>query len=138
MLGVGAGGPVSSSGGPVAAGPEGRTRGRAPDGHRPSDAAVTDPYGSERDAWTALASAHGLGPVGFAALLAEFGTGRAIMEVAAGPSGVERLLATRPVRADRGDGGPIHASVARAIVSAVENADQTVSRVRALGVRVVT
>jgi DNA processing protein len=138
MLGVGTGGQAPSLAGPVRPSSDGHTPAPAPDSHRPSDAGATDPYRGERDAWTALASAHGLGPVGFAALLAEFGTGRAIMEVAAGPSGLERLMAARSVHVDRGDRTPIHASVARAIVSAVENADQIVSRVHTLGVRVVT
>lgn len=138
MLGIGAGGPAQVSASPVAAGADGVVRGAAPAARRPVRPAATDPYAGERDAWTALTSAHGLGPVGFAALLAEFGTGRAIMEVASGPAGVERLMATRSVRAERGDQAPIHASVARAIASAVEHADRIVSRVRSLGVRVVT
>jgi DNA processing protein len=98
----------------------------------------TDPYAAERDAWIVLTSAHGLGPIGFAALLARFGTGRAILEVASGPSGVERLMQTPSLRTDRGDHGPIHLAVARAIVAGAERADATVARVRALGVRVVT
>ncbi len=97
-----------------------------------------DPYAEERDAWTVLTCAHGLGPIGFAALLARFGTGRAILEVAGGPSGVERLMATPSLRVDRGDHGPIHLGVARAIAAAVEHAETTVRRVRELAVRVVT
>ena len=85
-----------------------------------------------------LTCAHGLGPVGFAALLGRYGSGRAIMEVAAGPSAVERLMATPATHPDRRDQRPIHASVARSIVSVVERADELVARVRALGVRVVT
>jgi len=99
---------------------------------------TADPYAAERDAWTVLTSAHGLGPIGFAALLARFGTGRAILEVASGPSGVERLMQTPSLRADRGDHGAIHVAVARAIVAGAEQANATVARVRALGVRVVT
>jgi DNA processing protein len=138
MLGVGAGrpahvparpvGPARSDVEPTAPAGEPRSRGAAPD----------DPYATERDAWTALASVHGLGPIGFAALLAEFGTGRAIMEAAAGPSGVERLMATRSGRTERGAQAPIHASVARAILAAVEREDEIVTRIRSLGVRVVT
>jgi DNA processing protein len=100
--------------------------------------ATADPYARERDAWTVLTWAHGLGPVGFAALLARFGTGRAIMEVAAGTSGVERLMATPSLDPDRRDHRPIHLAVARAIAAAVEQAGVTLARVRALGVRVVT
>src|SRR5687768_14139655 len=138
MLGVGTGGPAQVSASTVAAGTGAATRRAVADERRRMDAAATDHYAAERDAWTALTSAHGLGPIGFAALLAEFGTGRAIMEVAAGPAGVGRLMATRSVRPERGEHAPIHANLARAIASAVEHADQIVSRVRSLGVRVVT
>ena len=103
-----------------------------------ADAPASDPYAAERDAWTVLTSAHGLGPVGFAALLARFGSGRAIVEVAASPSAVQRLMAATGLHPDRPDQHPIHASVARAIVSVVERSDEIVARVRSLGVRVVT
>src|SRR5256885_15531406 len=36
----------------------------------------------ERDAWTVLASIHGLGPVTFGSLLRRFGSGRGILSVA--------------------------------------------------------
>src|SRR5688572_32580547 len=97
-----------------------------------------DPYAPERDAWTVLTCAHGLGPVGFGALLARFGTGRAIMEVAAGPSGVQQLMDTPSPSTHRHDRAPIGAAVARSIVAAVQSANQTVDRVRELGVRVLT
>ena len=97
-----------------------------------------DPYAAERDAWTVLTAAHGLGPVGFAALLARFGSGLAIVEVAASPSAVQRLMAATGLHPDRPDQHPIHASVARAIVSVVERSHEIVARVRSLGVRVVT
>ena len=136
MLGVGTGGPAQIAAGPTAAEADGV--GQAREASRRVAVTATDPYAAERDAWTVLTSAHGLGPVGFAALLSEFGTGHAIMEIAAGPSGVERLMATRSVHAERGDRAPIPASVARAIAAVVEHADRIVSRVRSLGVRVVT
>ncbi|HUP55278.1 MAG TPA: hypothetical protein VM408_07210, partial [Methylomirabilota bacterium] len=97
-----------------------------------------DAYAAERDAWTVLTSAHGLGPVGFAALLARFGSGRAILEVAGGASAVQRLMAATGLDPERPDQHPIHASVARAIVSVAERSDAIVGRVRSLGVRVVT
>jgi DNA processing protein len=137
MIGVGTGRPSAS---PAGAAPEGRADGAmesASDTRGPHAAPATDPYARERDAWTVLTCAHGLGPIGFAALLARFGTGRAIVEIAGGPSGVERLTATPSLHPDR-DHGPIHPSVARAIVSAVERSDQTLARVRDLGVRVLT
>jgi len=126
MLGVGAGRSV---------GPAGRP---ASDGRRSTGGHPADQYARERDAWTVLTSAHGLGPVGFAALLARFGTGRAILEIAGEPSGVERLMATPSLHADEHDPAPIHASVARAIAASVERADEIVGRVRSLGVCVLT
>jgi DNA processing protein len=128
MLGVGAGRPPASA-----------TVATADADGRPAiGASPGDPYAKERDAWTVLTSAHGLGPIGFAALLARFGTGRAILDVAGGPAAVERLMETPSLRSDGPDRRPIHASVARAIASAVERTDETVARVRALGVRVLT
>ncbi len=85
----------------------------------------------ERDAWTALASAHGLGSDRLR------GPARRVRDRARDHGGRRRA-----VRRGAADGDaiqstpigatmtPIHASVARAIVSAVENADQIVSRVR--------
>ncbi len=138
MLGVGTGGPPPSAVGSTPAGQGGVAGPPAPGARRRTADEAPDPYARERDAWTALTSAHGLGPVGFAALLTEFGTGRAIMEVATGPSAVERLMATRSVGADGRDHAPIHAGVARAIAMAVQRSDEIVSRVHSLGVRVVT
>lgn len=117
--------------------PSGASPALPPSNERPTSLA-TDPYAPERDAWTVLTSAHGLGPVGFAALLARFGTGRGILEVASGPSGVERLIQTPSLRDDRADHGPIHHAVAQAIVAGAQHAAATIARVRALGVRVVT
>jgi DNA processing protein len=124
--------------GPVVGDPRGTTSGPTTDPQGRRAAGAVDPYARERDAWTVLTSAHGLGPIGFATLLAHFGTGRSILEVAAGPSAVERLMATPSLHADGRDRGPIHASVARAIVAAVDRADETVARIRGLGVRVLT
>lgn len=134
MLGVGAERDSSSAPGPAAATSDDAVSPSA----REAGTLIDDPYGSERDAWTVLTAAHGLGPVGFAALLARFGSGRAILEVAASPSAVQRLMAATGLHPDRPDQHPIHASVARAIVSVVERSDEIVARVRSLGVRVVT
>jgi DNA processing protein len=46
----------------------------------------------ERDAWVELLSVSGLGPVSFAALLAAFGSARAVVDAATGPGGPGRLL----------------------------------------------
>lgn len=143
MIGVGAGRPTTSAPG-LGTDPEHGTAPGPHDATWPHDATGpttprgADPYAPERDAWTVLTSAHGLGPIGFSSLLARFGTGRAIVEVAGGASGVERLMATPSLDPDARGRGPIHESLARAIAAAVERSDATVARVRALGVRVVT
>jgi DNA processing protein len=96
-----------------------------------------DPYAPERDAWAVLASVHGLGPIGFGALLSCFGSARDVLATAARADGVERLMATPP--ADIGlRERPILEGVARAIADAVQVAERTVTRLRALDVRVVT
>lgn len=96
-----------------------------------------DPYGPERDAWAVLASVTGLGPIGFGALLAHFGSALGVLAVAGAAGAIERLGAT-PI-ADRGKRErPILPGTAEAIVDAVQDADRIVGRLRALGIRVVT
>jgi DNA protecting protein DprA len=46
---------------------------------------------SERDAWVTLLAVPGLGPITFAALLAAFGSARAVLDVATQPAGASRL-----------------------------------------------
>ena len=46
---------------------------------------------SERDAWVTLLAVPGLGPITFAALLAAFGSARAVLDVATHPAGASRL-----------------------------------------------
>src|SRR4051812_38325457 len=89
MLGVSSSGPIASD-----AASDLRDGRRSP-GHRPAHRSSPDML--ERDAWAVLASVHRLGPVGFAALLAEYGSGLAILHEAASPHGVERLAET-PLR----------------------------------------
>ncbi len=124
MLGVGAAGPIAA------------------DVSRPARAEVAhggDPYAAERDAWTILTAAHGLGPLGFAALLTHFRTGRRIVEVAHGPDPIGRLTETPPLHErERERDHPIGPAVAAAIVAAVDVGEATVRRVRQLGVRIVT
>lgn len=103
-------------------------------GDPPVDA---DAYRSERDAWAVLASVHGLGPIGFAALLSCYGSAREVLAVAAEPGGVERLMATPTAEIGRRE-RPILETVALAIAEAVEGAERIVGRLRELGVRVVT
>ncbi len=124
MLGVGATGPLA----PVAARPV------------PADVETgADPYAKERDAWTILTAAHGLGPLGFAALLTHFRTGRRILEIAHGPEATRRLMETPPMHErERERERPIGPAVASAIVAAVDVGEATVRRVRELGVRVLT
>lgn len=55
--------------------------------------AIADPTAQlEREAWVLLLSVSGLGPVSFGALLAAFGSARAVLSAAGAPSGPTRLL----------------------------------------------
>jgi DNA processing protein len=103
----------------------------------PSSPVTLEGYGAERDAWAVLAAVIGLGPIGFSALLAHHGSGRAIIRVAAEPGAVERLAATPPFEPGRRE-RPITDPVARAIVSAVQGADRVLDRLRSLGIHVLT
>jgi DNA processing protein len=111
-------------------------RGGAPGAETTSNLDI-DPYAPERDAWAVLASVHGLGPIGFGALLSCFGSARDVLAAAARPDGVEILMATPP-----GDIAlreqPILEDVARAIADVTQDAGRIVRRLRALDVRVVT
>jgi DNA processing protein len=107
---------------------------RGPDTTRHPD---LDPYAPERDAWAVLASVHGLGPIGFGALLTSFGSAHEVLAAAARPGGVDRLMATPPADISLRD-QPILEGVARAIADVVQDADLIVRRLRALDVRVVT
>ena len=98
-----------------------------------------DPYGAERDAWTVLTAVDRLGPIAFAALLARFGNGQAVLTAAAEPGAVARLMATpalatgeeRPRR-------PVPIAVATAVADAVQGGAVVLDRVRALGLQVLT
>ena len=74
------------------------TPGWHPDGGGPADQAWADapppPTGvqSERDAWVALLSVQGLGPVSFGALLGAFGSAWGVLLAATGPGGPDRLV----------------------------------------------
>lgn len=125
MLGVSAVGPVGPVGPGGAAGPPGR--GRA----------------GERDAWAILASIDGVGPIAFAALLARYGSGRAILEEASRPGAASRLAATPPagshdVWADQGERRPVGDVTARVIADAVQRGARVLERLAQLGVGVVT
>lgn len=97
---------------------------------------------AERDAWAVLAGVDGLGPVGFNGLLSRYRTGVAILDEAVSPGGLERLTAAP--EADAGEyGEPIAGraltmTVARAIADAALHAEQTLRRLAALGLQIVT
>jgi DNA processing protein len=84
-----------------------------------------------------LSAVDGLGPVGFEALLARFGTARAILDEAASPGGVMRLAESPALGASR-SARRLHPKVAQAIADAAQRADRTVARIAELGLRVVT
>jgi DNA processing protein len=104
---------------------------------RELDADAVDAYAPERDAWAVLASVHGLGPIGFAALLQCFGSAQAVLAEASRPHATERFVATPP--ADIGvRKRPIDGDLARRIVVGAENAARILARLRSLDLRVVT
>ena len=143
MLGVGASGPVGAARGLELQ--AALTPGLMED----APAAVVSPVGAvvpaagsgsaERDAWAVLAATHGLGPVGFNALLHRYGSGEAILDEAARPGGTRRLSATL-MGEDRE--GVIRRSVgmvvARSIADATQRAGETLEHIEDLGLRVVT
>jgi len=98
------------------------------------------PPSPERDAWTVLAAVHGLGPVGLAALLVQYGSGVAILTEATSPGGVARLAATPGEQ--RVDGlarrHPINSTLAEAIAEAATHAGATLERIRREAIEVVT
>jgi DNA processing protein len=124
VLGIGADGPLTTA----TAGST--TVGRVDAGDR----------AAERDAWAVLAAAHGLGPVGFANLLRRLGSGRDILRVAGSVGGAAQLVAASAEEAPDGVPGrrTLSPDVAAEIVRATQDADRTLDRIRALGLRVVT
>jgi DNA processing protein len=101
-----------------------------------------DPYAPEREAWAVLASVHGLGPIGFSALLGCYGSALDVLATATAPGGVERLADTpaldAPIDGKHRRARPITAAVATAIAEATDRADAIMRRLRGLDVRVVT
>lgn len=129
MLGVGTGGPVGAF---VSADPVERT------------AAIPDHSSearAESDAWAVLAGVHGLGPVGFGVLLRRYGSGVAVLREASSPGGRARLMTTDAGEESREPGTrhrPISQAVSNGIADAAQGADRTLSRIRELGLTVVT
>lgn len=95
---------------------------------------------AERDAWAVLAAIDGLGPVGFAALLARYGSAMTILAEAARPGAADRLVGTEGVERDerRWVRFPIDPKLATAIVDGVQGGPRVLSRLRETGVAVVT
>jgi DNA processing protein len=87
----------------------------------------------EVDAWATLVTVDGIGPVTLAALLAAIGSGRAVLSMAAGPAGPDRLVEAMAAR-----GGRLDASLGRAIADAAQQAPALVARIRSLGIEVLT
>ena len=101
---------------------------------------VGDIAADERDAWAILSGVGGLGPVGFAALLSRFGSGREVLRIATGPRGVRELASSPPLTGPEGDAGqrPVPVSLARAIADAALQGSRALERIGALGLSVVT
>jgi DNA processing protein len=113
----------------------------------------------EREAWVALLSVPGLGPVGFGALLGALGSGRAVMAVACeadGPARIVQALAEMPEEIGEGSAAAVFdacavageqtqrrrpsigADLAARICEAPEAGARIMEEVRALGLIVVT
>jgi DNA processing protein len=89
---------------------------------------------TERQAWAVLTSVSGLGPVGFGALLRQFGSGNGVLATALRPGAEARLVAAGVVD-DRETFG---AAVAEAIVGVASDPGTTLRRVVIQGVEIVT
>jgi len=95
----------------------------------------------ERDAWAVLAGVHGIGPVGFAALLRRYGSALAILHESSVPGGIARLAEVTYDDAEPADGRRhrgLDLEVAEAIAKAAEMAGRTLARIREVGLKVVT
>ena len=131
MLGVGTTGPTG-----VAPMEPGMTAGfPAP----VASVADSPPRGEERDAWAVLAGVRGLGPVGFGALLARYGTAIAILREAASVGGTTRLAdVLNDLEGGRSRGDRVSDDVAAGIEAATQSAEATLERIRELGLTIVT
>ncbi len=131
MLGVGTTGPTGVASTAAAAAP----------GILAPVASIPDPgpRADERDAWAVLAGVRGLGPVGFGALLARYGSAIAILREAASVGGTTRLAdILNGLEGGRSRGDRVSDDVAAGIAAATETAEATLERIRELGLAVVT
>ena len=102
---------------------------------------------AEREAWAVLATANGLGPVGFGRLMRRHGSAAAVLDLALGPTGAGGLVAAGlvddvPVVDDAGD--PVQRTVrldpevAAGIVQAARGAHEILNRLDELELDVMT
>ncbi|HUQ78810.1 MAG TPA: DNA-processing protein DprA [Patescibacteria group bacterium] len=90
---------------------------------------------SEPEAWAILLAADGLGPAGFAALLAAFGSGRGVLEAAGRPGASGRLAR---IVAEVEGRAPFAQETGRALVATAAARADHLSVLRASGLAVVT
>jgi DNA processing protein len=89
----------------------------------------------EREAWAVLLSVHGLGPAGFGALLAAYGSGRAILAAAGLRGAAARFMRI----AAEGEGRtPFGAAVGEGIVGVAAELAERLAVLRASGLGIVT
>lgn len=90
---------------------------------------------AEREALAVLVSVQGLGPMSLERLMAACGSAAAVLRLATGPKGAERLVAAS---AATGDGArPMTTALAEAVAKASERPALVLERVRALDLRLV-
>jgi DNA processing protein len=94
---------------------------------------------AERDAWAVLAGVRGIGPVGFGTLLRRYGSALAILREASSVGGTARLAETlRNPDEGRSRGDEAADAVAAGIAAAAQTAEETLGRIRELGLLIVT
>jgi len=130
MLGVGREGPIGPVSGHGASERPGRIATPGPAG------AATGMALQDRDALAVIVSADGLGPVTLERLLVAFGGTKAVLEVARGRSGVDRLRAAS--RYPNGPGNAMSASAAEALAVTARRAEVALTAIREAGVAVLT
>jgi len=101
----------------------------------PTHGPVTPAPPDEREAWAVLLSVHGLGPAGFGALLAAYGSGRAIL-AAAGRRGAAARFAR--IAAEGEGRAPFRIAVGEGIVTTAAELDDRLALLRASRLEVVT
>ncbi len=89
----------------------------------------------EREAWAVLLSAAGLGPAGFGALLAAYGSGRAILEAARRRGAAVRFAR---IAAEAEGRPPFREAVGERIVAVTAELDERLAVLRGSGLEVVT